>query len=258
MTHFIHRFLKGAAAPIQAFKYCLSHKTLWKYILAPFCLSLVIFGVFFYYAISYTESLVTFGSLITWGLGLLFDQPIGFLYNLLFYTLSFVSYVFVIGFIIFITFLFANLIALPFNALLAEKVMTLDAGYTLPHHGFVSWIKFNIRMLLIGLAKALVFLLIGLMLFIMGFIPILQIVSVILGALIIAFDCWDYALELRGMSLRQRFCVFYSHFWELSGFGMVVGLTFLLPGLNFFLLPIAVIGGTRIVHELNIGGTTGH
>ncbi len=252
MTRLIGRFSRGAGAPFQALRYFFARRSLWKYAIAPFCISLTVFVLSFYFTLSHI------GTLISWGLGLLFGQPTGFLYNFLFYTTSAVSYAVIIGFLVLITFLLINLLAFPFNALLAEKVMALETGSVYQHPNLLSWIKFNIRMLSISFLKTLIFLLVSALLFTMSFIPVLQVAAGAVGGLIIAFDCWDYGLELEGMGLKQRLYLFYSHFWELLGFGITVGFFFLIPGLNFFLLPIAVIGGTRLVHQLNLGGNTGH
>jgi uncharacterized protein involved in cysteine biosynthesis len=51
-----------------------------------------------------------------------------------------------------------------------------------------------------------------------------------------------------------RFAFFRQHFAVFVGLGVSLGLVFLIPGLNFFVLPASVAGGADLVRRLSKQG----
>jgi uncharacterized protein involved in cysteine biosynthesis len=87
----------------------------------------------------------------------------------------------------------------------------------------------------------------GLLLTILSFIPLLHLPVLCIGFFIIATDCLDYSLETLEYRLRARFRYYSKNFGQISGFTVGLGLTFLVPGLSFFLMPAAIVGAAHLV-----------
>lgn len=82
-------------------------------------------------------------------------------------------------------------------------------------------------------------------------IPIAAVVTIPLkfyaSALVVAWDLLDYPLGLRGLGVRARIRFCTDHLAAVSGLGLAAGALLLVPGLGLLLLPIGVVGATRLV-----------
>lgn len=138
----------------------------------------------------------------------------------------------------------------PLFTLLAEAVLVAKGGIEKKPFNFSEWTKTNVRMLSVSLVRAVVFGIAGLMLLVLSLIPAVGIVAGFAMLVILAFDLADYALEVYEWSLRERIAFYRRHFPVFFGFAMILGLVFLMPGLNFFLLPASVAGASDVVRRL--------
>ncbi len=77
------------------------------------------------------------------------------------------------------------------------------------------------------------------------FIPIINVVSILVTAWLLAWDYYDYPLARRGLNFRDRLKIILSDGWAVMGFGIVL----CIPLLQIFLSPIAVVGGTMLAIE---------
>jgi uncharacterized protein involved in cysteine biosynthesis len=68
--------------------------------------------------------------------------------------------------------------------------------------------------------------------------------------ILIGYDVTDYALEALQWSWERRVKFFRENFPAFIGLGAALGLVFLIPGLNFFLLPASVAGAAELVRKL--------
>jgi len=147
-----------------------------------------------------------------------------------------------------LTFLLAQIVASPFNTLLAEK--TLKSQGLLKGQPDKSWLKGSLKMLFSGLIRGAILLLLGVLIFVLGFIPLLNVLALFMGLFLMATDCADYSHELLHMEFRKR-AQFYVKFWlEFLGFGCAMGLTFMVPGLNLVMIPALSISGALLVSRL--------
>lgn len=159
--------------------------------------------------------------------------------------------VFFLGF--FIIFLyafttFANLIAAPFNNLLAEKVELFITGQKPPDRSFQENIRDlprvmgrQLRILAYYLPRALIIL-------ILSFIPVVQLLALCLWFL---FNAWfmaiqylDYPADNHRVTLKDMFLKIKKNRLSSLGFGAGVLIVSMVPFLNFFVMPAAVAGGT--------------
>ena len=158
--------------------------------------------------------------------------------------------------IIFYTFtVVANLIASPFNDVLAEKVEQLLGG-TLPENSSSDW-----KRVVKGIAPALMgevrkiayFLLRVLPLLILFVIPGINIAAPFLWLL---FSVWfltleytDYPMGNHGIAFKQQLVRLKEQRLAALGFGSALTLMMMVPLLNFVAMPAAVAGATIFWHE---------
>ncbi len=148
----------------------------------------------------------------------------------------------------------ANLIAAPFNGLLAEKV-ELHLGGELPNQpsGAKQVVKDVIPSLLSELRKLVYFLLRAVPLLILFLIPLLNIAAPFLW---MAFSAWFLALEYGDYPMANHKLAFKQQHRRLKQarfsslvFGGALTLMMMVPVLNFVAMPAAVAGATLFWHE---------
>lgn len=155
----------------------------------------------------------------------------------------------------------ANLLAAPFNSLLAERVERLTQPGNAPRPATdLNW-KELILSPLAGLNRLLYFIGWAIPLLLLSFVPVVNIAApvlwVLFSAWMLALEYADYPLANRGLSFRDQRRLLRQH-WPLTlGFGGMVLLLTLIPIVNFLAMPAAVIGATlmwvREVPEPGIG-----
>ena len=138
----------------------------------------------------------------------------------------------------------------PLFILLAEAVLV--SGGTLEKKDFqlIEWTATNVRMIRVSLARALLLGSFGFVCLLVSLIPGIGVVGALALLILLATDLMDYALEALEWDFQQRMSLYRRHFSVFLGFGLILGLVFLIPGLNFFLLPASVAGASDVVRRL--------
>ncbi len=151
---------------------------------------------------------------------------------------------------VFYTFtLVANLIGAPFNAILAEKVEQLLDGKPIQQKSNISSMASDaVKSIFSELRKLLYLLTYSIPLLILIFIPG---VNAFVPFLWLAFSAWMMSLEYmdcpmgnHGFTFKQQRKLLKKNRWLAWGFGSVVLLMTLIPIVNFFAMPVGVIGAT--------------
>lgn len=153
-----------------------------------------------------------------------------------------------------------NIIAAPFNGLLAEKVEELLTGKAPPAEplGRMVWrtLGRELRKLRYFIGWGLVILIVALLTSWTVFVP--AVMGALWGAWCMAIQYVDYPLdnhqrpfdELKGVLLRRKLTTL--------SFGGVVMLAKMVPVLNIFVMPAAVAGGTALwIERLRRAGDPG-
>lgn len=145
----------------------------------------------------------------------------------------------------FLAMLLAQVIASPFNDALSEKVETVLHGQPIAGPtGLADMVKGGIKGGFQALILAVGKLVIALPL---GFIPVVgPVFTATIAAYFFAVDNTDYAFERRRYGIRQKLRKLLDDKALTLGFGMSVWAVFAIPLLNFFCMPLAVIGGTTL------------
>jgi len=144
------------------------------------------------------------------------------------------------------------LIGDPFYEKIAEAVEESLGG--VPGAIDLKWhqelgrsIRDSLRLLLLSAV-------IGIPLFILGFIPIIgqtvvPVLGVLVGGWFLAVELVGVAFARRGLRMSDRVRVLSARRWTAVGFGACVFLTFLIPLGAVFVMPAAVAGGTLLARE---------
>ena len=204
-----------------------------RFVIVPVLINIVIFALAIYF---------TAGWVFEWSQGLL---P-GWLDWLAFVLVPIVLVVCFAA--MFFTFtMLANLIAAPFNGLLAEAVETRLTGRELPPS--------NLRKVLKDVALAIGSELRKLAYILPRIIPltVLLLVPAIGQLLWAAFSAWmlaisfaDYPMANHGLSFPDQRRLLGEHRWLALGFGLAVMFAMTIPIVNFFVMPCAVAGATAM------------
>ena len=159
------------------------------------------------------------------------------------------AFVVLLGFYFLFT-LVANIIASPFNGLLAEKVQ-LKLGQSLPQtHGWASAFSGFPRAMTSEARKLLYFLLIVAALLVLTVIPVVNVVAPILWPL---FTGWMLTLEYIAYPMEVSGHLFPAvrrkareNRMMALGFGLAVMLCTMIPLINFLVIPAAVAGASAM------------
>ena len=148
--------------------------------------------------------------------------------------------------VVFFTFsILANLIAAPFNGLLAAAVEQQLKGIkpTGPNRPMMKEVMVT---LVNEVGKLVYFALRAIPLLILLFIPGMQILWVLFGGWMLAMEYLDFPMANHGFSFKQvRKTIAHRKLLAL-GFGLSVMFMALIPVVNFLVMPVAVCGATHL------------
>ncbi len=220
-----------------------------RFVAVPLAVNIAVFGVLLWFAFGWIEALVEaflpqLPDWLAWLAWLLWIAAGLAALVIVFYSFSIV----------------ANLIAAPFNSLLAEAVERHLTGTAPPGgDGLAAALKGAPVALLDELRKLLYFAKWAIPLLLLFVIPGVNLIAPLLWAL---FSAWMLAVEygdypmgnhgLRGKEQRQRLA---ERRLLSLGFGGVTLLATLIPVLNFLVMPAAVAGATAMWVERMKGNT---
>lgn len=241
MNILVARLMKGFFAPFSGAKLLFSSKKLFSLSMIPFLVGMAFVFLGFLLASRYLMP-----SMDSWIANLSFLQNSPILASITSATALLLGWValslvnFLLGYV------FIIIVAGPFYALLAEEIFKRERGGKIKK----AAITLMLRMFGLALIKIGIFAFIGIICFILAFVPVVNIFSTFTLFLLISFDCTDYSFEIDQLGLRQRFAFFHKHFWEYAGFSVSIICISFLPGAFFILLPAFVIGATKMYIQL--------
>lgn len=209
-----------------------------RYVIIPLLINISIFAILIYFAIDYFSlfldyllaQLPGFLSWLSWIL-----WPIFFILSLLVFFFSFS--------------ILANFIAAPFNSYLAEAIEKSLTGKSPPGSDRPMMQEF-FAVMLSELKKLLYYLVLLVPIIIISFIPLVQIITpvlwALLGAWMMSVQYSDYPMGNYGLTFtRIRNNLRDKRMLNL-GFGGMVVIATMIPIVNFLVMPIAVAGATLL------------
>jgi CysZ protein len=144
-----------------------------------------------------------------------------------------------------------NIIASPFNSLLAEKVEQRLTQQQISNITLVVILKDIPRMIKRELQKFIYYLVRATPLFLLQFIPaightIIPIAWFIFTAWVINMQYADYAFDNHKISLKRTRAILYQNRHQSLGFGMIISVFTMIPLINLIIMPIAICGATAM------------
>jgi len=217
-----------------------------RFVLIPLLINILIFmaalAAGWHYFGSFMDSMLDFSGLWEWVQSLL--NMIRPLLWILFFSayLIFVFYTFSI---------LANIIAAPFNSLLAEATEAYLRGTPVEEStSMLQLLKDIIPMIWQELVKLWYFVIRALPLLILFLIPLTTAIAPVLWFL---FSAWmmslqymDYPMGNHQLKFKQQRELQTRQRWFSLGFGSAVLIGTMIPVINFMIMPAAVVGATRI------------
>ena len=235
-------FSKGFFCPFLAGKFLSAHPGLWRFVLVPLMINVLVFSSLIYGGLlffdSYVVQMVPSGEAWYWL----------FIYYALWALAAAVT-----GVLVFFTFtVVGNLIASPFNDLLSEKTETVIAGtpsakpFTLA--AFWSDAK---RIVVIEAKKMAMFVVVMILLFCLNFLPgigslVFSVSAFLVTISFLSVEYLGFVAVRKGFTFRQLRRYFFSRFALMIGFGTGIFVLLAIPFLNFVTIPLGVIGATQI------------
>lgn len=216
----------------------LRHPKLRIFVLIPLCINILIFAFAFWFLLS---------SLMQW-----IDSYMSTLPNFINW-LSYVIWPILILSILFsFSFFFvtlANLIAAPFNGLLAEKSEMLLMDSNVSEGGWISILKDCPRIFKREYQKWLYFIPRILACLLLFFIPVIgqtiaPIVWFVFAGWMMAIQYADYPFDNHRVPFEDMRAILAGRLSKNLTFGMVISVSTTLPILNFIIMPIAVCAAT--------------
>lgn len=242
------KLVAGFLAPIVGATLIVRHRELRRLALLPFLLTLVVFVFGLAIGLPFiTMSVVPFTkTLLGWTGWRAASTPGEWVTTLL----PFLIWPALALALIYILLTITRLIAAPLYSLLAERVLMKQGVLAEEKLDTMSWMRRQVRMARVALLKTALFLVLGVILAVLSFIPGLGLLTSFVFLILLAYDVVDYSLEAMAWDSGRRVEFFRRHFAVFLGLGVSLGLVFLIPGLNFFVLPASVVGGADLVRRM--------
>jgi CysZ protein len=236
-------FKDGLLAWFNGWKYIFRHRRLMAVAAIPFLISLAAAVAAVWLISSYYP--VMMNALVMSWLGGIQSVWVALLIK----PLIWLGGIVVILVILYAVYVLHAIVAQPFYSVLADQTLKL-AGKSVAHNMSLGAVLRSSGL------KGLIFLFVGLLLFVCSVIPGLNLAAIAGTLLLVAFDCLDYSLESRGLKLRRRFAYVAGNKAQWAGIAAGLALTLLLPGLTLLVIPGAVVGAALILKDTNESRTS--
>lgn len=217
-----------------------------RYVVVPLTLNILLFGslIWFGYA--------QFAPMVDWMMSFI-PGWLGFLESILWLVITSMTAI-----IVFFTFTpIANIVAAPFNAIMAEKIEEMLTGKDI--NSGVSLMTIIKDSILSQLGKLVYIILWSMVLLLISLIPLVNFLSpvlwVVFGSWLMTLEYMDYPMGNHDLTFKQQKQKMKTRRGLALGFGGGVMVLTSIPIINFIVMPVAVAGATAMwVDQLSAGG----
>jgi uncharacterized protein involved in cysteine biosynthesis len=247
MISTLDRLTTGFLVPARGLNIIMTHSRVRRLAVLPFFLTVVIFVVGVTWSFPVLTELVS--SFTTKVIAIIGVAKTSSFASALSWIIPIMTWPVVIFAALYMIFILTRIAVAPLYALLAERVLIEKGALPESPFRFGVWLATSVRMFGVSVLRGFLFGLLGAVLFVFSFVPGLGLLTGFCFLVLVAFDICDYALEALQMNLSERIYFFRRHIAVMVGLGAIMGLVFLVPGLNFFLFPAAVAGAADVVRR---------
>lgn len=227
-------FLKGISYVFTGLS-LISRKGIRPFVLVPLLINIVVFSGGIWLATAQVDNLMErlLPGWLSWLEWLLWPLFFVLIFFAVFYTFSII----------------ANLIAAPFNSILAERVETHLKGLPVPEfQGYKTLPAVIARTFRSEISKLLYMLKWLILLLIITVIPVVNIIApfawALYGAWMLAIEYADYPMGNHELYFNDELPALKKHRAHALGFGGALSVITLIPVVNFLAMPVGVAGGT--------------
>ncbi len=235
-------FARGFSYPVRALNFIRKKPGLLKYVLIPFLINLIIFSLTVYFGFDLFDHLLH-----------IYAPSNDVWYGAALYYLAWIVAMLISAVAVFFSFtVVGNLIASPFNELLSEKAETicLGEGGTEPFR----WRKFlaeSWSAIAVELKKMAVFIGCMLALLLINFLPgvgtmLYAVLAPLLTLFFLVVEYMAFVLMRKQMSFREQRQYIFQHPVMMLGFACSLFCLLAIPFVQFFCIPLAVVGATLV------------
>ncbi len=233
---------RGLGDVRRGFAFLNKHPRLWGWVAAPAAVTLVLLVAMVVAVMRIADSIV--GRVTSW-----LPDAIAGVGSWVIWAIVLVALV-IGGLLIFVS--VAGIVAGPFNELLSEAVEEKVTGKTGPPFSFAAFVSSAVRGIGHGIKRVVVAILAALMLFALGFIPVVgTIAAILLGGYFTArgaaYDCYDAVLSRRDMPYDTKTAYLAARRGRTFGLGAGVAGMLIVPVVNLLALGVGATGATLAV-----------
>lgn len=240
------QIVAGALLPIQAIRLLFANLKLVPLLIIPVLINIALFAISAYFLIQYASS----------GMEWLWAKPggSGFLDPIIL-VLWYVVYVLAILLSIALSYvvvlMLGGILASPFHDILSEATERILLGTEEVQGTGLSLVVETLRSLGSNIVIAVLYITLLIPVLLLNLIPgVGTIASTALGLMLSAYfvglEYCDPLLERRNTPIKRKFGLIREHIWFAGAFGLGTNFLLWVPLLNFFCMPIAVMGGTAM------------
>ncbi len=229
-------FLKGIGYALSGFS-LIMQKGVRPFVVIPLLVNIGVFIAAIWLAISQYNVLKS--QMLAWLPGWLswLEYLFGFLFAILIFIVVFYSFTII-----------ANLIASPFNSLLAERVEQKLNGQPIPEFkGYKAALKNGGKAVGSEVSKILYSLKWLPLLIIITIIPVVNFIApfawAIYGAWMLSLQYTDFAMGNHQLFVKDELPLLRKNRSMALGFGGILTVLMMIPIVNFFVMPVGVAGG---------------
>ncbi len=242
----IAKFTGGFFYPFNSFAFLRRHRSLYKFAVLPFLINVLVFTLVVYWGLSSFQTMV---------MARLPQGDAWYWMILNYFVLA--AAVLVIMVLVFFSFaVIGSLVASPFNDVLSERTAGVLTG-VVKDEPFV-WKIFcqdTVRVWVCELKKIAVFMAGMLVLLLLHLAPVLGTalyppLSVAWTAFFLVLEYNGYVLARQRLTFRQQFRIIFRHPASMSGFGLGIFCVLAIPFMQFFCIPLGVVGAVRLLHDI--------
>lgn len=242
----ISNFSMGFFSPIRAGKFIRHHPALLKYIIVPFLINVIVFSGAVYWGLSFFNSIVVHyipqGNAWYWAILTYFLWTVAILVTMVLVFFGFT----VVG----------AIIASPFNDILSEKTEELLTG--IPNEEpfiFKVFMRDALQTVADESKKIIIFVLLMLFLLPLNLLPggslPYSVLSILLTVFFLVVEYTGYVFARKHKTFKDQRLFISSHRFLMLGFGFGVMAVLAIPFVQFFCIPLGVVGATQIWHDLH-------
>lgn len=242
----VSNFTLGFLYPFRAGKFIKGHPVLFKYIIVPFLINVVLLCAAVYWGLSFFNSIVVH----------YIPQGEAWYWIILSYFLWTLAILMTMVLVFFGFTVTGAIIASPFNDILSEKTEGILTG--VPNEEpfvFSVFLKDSMILVLDESKKIIIFVILMLLLLPLNLVPggtlPYSVLSVLLTAFFLVVEYTGYVFARKHLTFRDQRKFIFARKFMMLGFGLGLMGVLAIPFLQFFCIPLGVVGATRLWYDVS-------